>query len=36
MPDKEISLPEDIISGYIVERKDDTQLKEAINVLNSK
>lgn len=35
-PDKEVSLPEDVISSYIVERKDDTQLKEAINILSSK
>lgn len=35
-PDKEVCLPEDVISSSLVERKDDTQLKEAINVLSSK
>ena len=35
-PDKEVHLPEDVISSSLVERKDDTQLKEAINILSSK
>lgn len=35
-PDKEVSLPEEIESSYNLERKDDTQLKEAIKVLNNK
>lgn len=36
IPDKEVSLPEDVISSSLVEKKDDTQLKEAINILSSK
>lgn len=35
-PDKEVSLPEDVISGSIVEKEEDTQLKEAINILSNK
>ena len=35
-PDKEVSLPEEIETSYNIERKDDTQLQEAIKVLNNK
>ena len=35
-PDKEVSLPEDVISSSVVERKNDTQLKEAIKILSNK
>ena len=33
-PDKQVSLPETIKSIYGIEKKDDTQLQEAIKVLN--
>ena len=35
-PDKEISLPESVTSIYNLERKDDTQLQEAIKILKQK
>lgn len=35
-PDKEVALPETVESSYNVERKDDTQLQEAINILKNK
>lgn len=35
-PDKEVSLPETVTSSYNLERKYDTQLQEAINVLKNK
>ncbi len=35
-PDKVVSLPETVKSVFNVERKDDTQLKEAINMLENK
>ena len=35
-PDKEVDLPEDIESSYNLERKDDTQLQEAIKMLKNK
>jgi len=35
-PDKKVSLPEGIETSYNLERKDDTQLQEAIKILKSK
>ena len=35
-PDNKVSLPKTVISSYNIERKYDTQLLEAINVLKSK
>lgn len=35
-PDKEVSLPETVTSSFNVERKYDTQLQEAINILKKK
>jgi len=35
-PDKEISLPETVISSYNLEKENDTQLKEAINIFKNK
>ena len=35
-PDKEVALPETVKSKLKVERKDDTQLQEAIKVLQNK
>lgn len=35
-PDEVVELPEDIESSLLVERKDDTQLKRAIEILKSK
>lgn len=35
-PDKEVSLPETVTSSYNIERKYDTQLKEAIRILENK
>ena len=35
-PDKEVSLPETVTSSYNIERKFDTQLKEAIRILENK
>lgn len=35
-PDKEVSLPETVTSSFNVERKNDTQLQEAINILKNK
>lgn len=35
-PDKEVSLPETVTSNFNVERKNDTQLQEAINMLKNK
>lgn len=35
-PDKEVSLPETVASSFNVERKNDTQLQEAINMLKNK
>ena len=35
-PDKEVKLPKEVESSYNLEKKDDTQLKEAIKILKNK
>lgn len=35
-PDEEVLLPEDVISSYKIDRKDDTQLQKAIEILKNR
>lgn len=35
-PDEEVFLPEDVISSYKIDRKDDTQLQKAIEILKNR